>query len=572
MKRFLVFFLYILPLTVLLQEPVYAQNQRLKRAAGSRIVDGVALFNEGEYSSAHKIFSSVTDADPQNDAAYYYMGLCDFYLGNAKAAEAELREAVSLDSTNFWYRERLAALYATTGQTDLTVSTYESLLADFPRKTDIYYSLVNLYAQQGRVDKVLETLDTIESLVGKQESVALARYDVLMRLGRREEAFKALEEYNNSFSSPEVLSVMGDAMLSEDKDSLAIEYYREALLEDPVYAPAMLGISEVYRMNGSYDEYFDSMQEFIHSLEILPAAKCQYLTNVFQRSDPQFIASRQKQIDQLVEGCVTTHPKDTSVLTFAGSYYYSTDRLEKATEIFQTNTEIHPDNFAAAATFVQMLMESEQWDKLVLAAEDAFGRFPYESGFLQMKSVAHFNLNDYEGVIADNERLLEEFPSDSAAVLSAYSSIGDMYHQMGDSKRAFKTYDKALKIDPNYAPVLNNYAYYLSLKGRKLSKAYNMSKITVTQEPDNATYLDTFGWILYLQGLALEAKPFFKHAMLYGGKENATILDHYAEVLYKLKEYDQAKIYWKMALECADAAEIPDLEARSTSKLEAVGK
>jgi tetratricopeptide (TPR) repeat protein len=119
-----------------------------------------------------------------------------------------------------------------------------------------------------------------------------------------------------------------------------------------------------------------------------------------------------------------------------------------------------------------------------------------------------------------------------------------------------------LKINPDYVYALNNYAYYLSLEGKNLKKAYQMSKRTVEAEPDNATYLDTFGWILFLQGKALEAKPFFKKAMLYGGKESAVIMDHYAEVLYALKEYDLAFVYWNMAKNKNTDGEIPDLDEK----------
>ena len=120
--------------------------------------------------------------------------------------------------------------------------------------------------------------------------------------------------------------------------------------------------------------------------------------------------------------------------------------------------------------------------------------------------------------------------------------------------------------------MLNNYAYFLCLEGRKLKKAAAMSKITIEAEPDNATYLDTYGWILYLQGKASEAKPYFKHAMLYGGKDSAAVLDHYAEVLYQLKEYDTARVYWNLAkAKNADGA-VPDLDERVAQRLGAIGK
>jgi Tfp pilus assembly protein PilF len=129
-----------------------------------------------------------------------------------------------------------------------------------------------------------------------------------------------------------------------------------------------------------------------------------------------------------------------------------------------------------------------------------------------------------------------------------------------------------LKLDSSYAPVLNNYAYYLSLEGKKLKKAYTMSKKTVEAEPDNATYLDTFAWILHLMGKDLEAKPFFKHAMLYGGKDSAVMLDHYAEVLYVLGEYDLAQVYWSQAKAKNTDGEVPDLEERVAARLKAIGK
>ena len=92
--------------------------------------------------------------------------------------------------------------------------------------------------------------------------------------------------------------------------------------------------------------------------------------------------------------------------------------------------------------------------------------------------------------------------------------------------------------------MLNNYAYYLSLEGKNLKKARDMSSKTITSEPDNPTYLDTYAWILHLMGLDIEAKSYFKHAMLYGGKESKTILEHYAIVLEALGEKDLS-VYYK---------------------------
>lgn len=156
-------------------------------------------------------------------------------------------------------------------------------------------------------------------------------------------------------------------------------------------------------------------------------------------------------------------------------------------------------------------------------------------------------LGDDERVIKECETMMLLEPEDSSNVLLCLSVIGDTQYQTGNERAAYKTYEKALKIDPEYCPVLNNYAYYLCLRRRSLAKAEKMSRITVDKEPDNPTYLDTFGWILYLRGKAKEAKPYFKHAMLYGGKDSAVILMHYSLVLEKLGEKDLATYYRNLA-------------------------
>ena len=143
-------------------------------------------------------------------------------------------------------------------------------------------------------------------------------------------------------------------------------------------------------------------------------------------------------------------------------------------------------------------------------------------------------------VMADLAR--EEGNNDHLA--EALSIAGDVwYQQMEDKKKAYETYEEALKADPDRTSVLNNYAYYLSQEGKQLRKALKMSRRTVELEPDNATYLDTYGWLLYLLHKPKEAKPYFKHAMLYGGKDSAVVLEHYSKVLEALGETDLALYY-----------------------------
>ena len=536
---------------------VHAQEPRPGSDSENKVMDAVAMMNEGDVKGAEAVLTSLLAEDVSNDAAWYYLANVSLRKNDLAGAEEYFRKAIDIDPGNFWYRYRLAGIYAATQRQELTIDMYEKLLEDFPDKTELYLDMVELYTAQGEYEKALDTIDEVETVFGVTEALAMYRFNLLRTLGKNEEAFASLEEYNKEYSSPYVLATLADWQMSMYNDSTALAYYDEALELAPDYAPALLGKIETYRMTRKYDDYFRELDVFVRSEDIPAPAKSDYLMAVVQRTDPKFIRSFMPQIDSVMEKTLTVHPEDSTVLQTAGVYFYSTDRKDKAKEYFGKNAEAWPESLSASATLVEFLMYAEDWEALSEQGRTAYERFPEETAFLEMASVGDYNLERYEDVL----QIFEVAPSDSSSTLRAWSTMGDIYHRLGEPKKAYKAYDKALKINPDYVYVLNNYAYYLSEEGRKLKKALAMSRKTIEAEPDNSTYLDTYGWILFLQGKASEAKPYFKQAMLYGGKDSAVVLDHYAEVLYALKEYDMAFVYWNLARQ-KNNDDIPGLDEK----------
>jgi len=507
-----------------------------------QLLDAVQLYTDGRYLDAVNILKKLTTEDPKNDAAWYYRGLCEVYLGNTEVGQSYLKKASELDPNNYWYRERLAVTYSMTGNKSMTISEYEKLLKDFPKKVDLYYSLVNLYVQNNQMDKALSTLDEIETVMGKSDATAVTRYQILMQQQKPEEALAALKEFNDEYSSPQVLTMLGDHEIGMFNDSLALNYYNEALDIDSDYSPARLGKVEVFRLTRKYPEFFSHLDNIIGDDKIAAQPKADYLNQLQQHMDGRFFLTHQDQMDSTYNILTSVHPKDSTVLQSAGLYYYRSDRKDKAREYFKKNMECYPTSSSAALTYIQLLIADNDYEAIVEASDEASSRFPGDLAFIEASNYAHYNLGHYDKLIENSKKLLANNPDDNYK-LYAYSTLGDTYHQMGDMTSAYKAYEAALKINPDYAPVLNNYAYYLACENKQLKKALKMSKKTIEQEPDNATYLDTYAWILHLLGNDKEAKPIYKHAMLYGGKDSAEVLRHYAVVLEKLGENELAEVY-----------------------------
>ena len=98
------------------------------------------------------------------------------------------------------------------------------------------------------------------------------------------------------------------------------------------------------------------------------------------------------------------------------------------------------------------------------------------------------------------------------------------------NEEAYKAYEQSLKYNPDNIPVLNNYAYYLSLEQTDLDKAEEMSYRTTKAEPNNATYLDTYAWILFIKGNYAEARIYIDEAMkAEEGNQSDVVVEHCGE-------------------------------------------
>lgn len=395
----------------------------------------------------------------------------------------DLLQLAAKDSTNDAVQFYLGICELSLGNRDASGKAFEKAVALDPSNDDYQEQLANVYAAEGRMDE--------------------ARSIFLSLLDRKP----------GKYRSAYTLSLLAENYMFQRQDSLALANFDAALLYDPDYFPAYLGKAEVYRMKGNLAAFFSNVHLFVANPQANAYSKCNYLKELVDHVDGRTYQVWHAQLDSLVSCCVDTHPSDSSALKLAGRWFYGTGDKARGEKYFDDFLKFYPD--CAEAHYIQLSLLNER--------------------------------ENYAGMIEECGKLIAIAGDDGSQIVSALSTMGDCYQKTGDNTSAYSCYEKALKINPEYLPVLNNYSYFLSLEGKKLAKAQKMSRITVEKEPDNATYLDTYGWILHLRGKDREAKPYFKHAMLYGGKDNKEVLLHYSVVLEALGEKDLSSYYKGLA-------------------------
>ena len=510
----------------------------------SLYLEALKYYNIGEFSNAEKVFGDLLVKNPSNDAAYYY--LADIYIRNQDPAKAEkfIISAVELDPTNMWYQFKLAEIYRVMGKNDEAIEVYDRLRAEEPRNPDLYEGLIDLHILNENYEKALEVISDVETYFGANEFTGLVRYNLMIYEGKRQEAMSFLEEFDKEYGSPRTATILGDYYGTLGNDSLAIRYYSQALSLDPGYIWATFGLAESYRLRNEFDLYFEKMNIFMADAHIPAEMKTSYIGQLM--ANPQFVYTFLPEVDTLMRTLYAVNYRDSTVAYEFGIFMAQTENSEDALSAFRNNAMRYPDSKSICVQYLSYLHYMGEWHALQEESAKALILFRNDTDILQLSAIAEFNLEQIHKSLIIFKEILKH-TSDSATIVNTLNTIGDLSYSVGNKKEAYKYYERTIKMEPRQLPALNNYAYYLSLDGKKLKKARKMSYITIEDEPNNPTYLDTYAWILHLMGENAEAKTYFRHAMVYGGKEHAEILYHYAEVLFALGEYDLASIYWEQA-------------------------
>ena len=505
-------------------------------------IEGIREYCGGDYKDAESLLTKSLRMDPDNDAAMYYLAMISLSRGDSDRAMQMLSQASALSPENKWYSLATARLYVNIGEIPLAIDIYQDLIEKHPAKSDYYYEFIELLVRDNRLDEALSTLDKLEQLRGSDELTYNARYEILMRQNRIDEAEAVVRKMDKDFPSARAALILGDMSKSRYDDSTAMYYYHRALEIDKDFAPAYFGLAEIYRMQRNFYKFFQSINAFLSSPIMNPEMKASYLNEIVFPSG--MVQLFKPQVDTMMNNTLTAHPEDTTILSLCGSYFIATDSIDKGLSLLEKNVRLHPDVKSARSAYMGQLYYLQDWKRLIEASTATTAMFPEDFTLREVLAVAYWQNGDIEEAIRTYERILKDIPQDHPMLINCCGSLGDLYHELGNRRKSYSWYEKGLKIDDDYNPILNNYAYYLSEERRNLKKAIEMSRKTVLSEPENATYLDTYGWLLFLSGEYEQAKKYLKEALVYGGKESAEVLDHYAEALFALKEYNLAFLYW----------------------------
>lgn len=511
----------------------------------------------GNYQLSAGLFLQCIELDPTQPTAYYELANIFDLTNQNKEAIIYAQKAVSLNGENYWYRFLYAHLLQKSNNIDEAVKQYQILSQKNPHNIDLLYNLAGTQLYSGKYEEALKTYNKLEAEVGISEEISLQKQKIYIKLNNIEKAAEELTKLSNHFpDETKYQGYLADMYLVNNMPDKAFEIYKQILEKDPNDPYSHLALYEYYKNKGEKEKASQEIKQVFENKEFNIDTKMQILLTYYAESESK-TEIKQDAYD-LSKLLIQAHPDDAKAYTIYADFLYRDKKMDGAKENYLKAIELDSSRFALWSQVMFIESEMQDFDGMLIHSKMALELFPNQPLFYFFYGASNIQKKNYQEAI-DYLVIGKDFVVSNPPLLAQfYANLGDSYYRIKDHKNSDKYYEKALEIEPNNIYVLNNYSYYLSLRGENLDRAEALSLKANEIEPNQPNYEDTYAWILYKQGKYVAAKEWLEKAVENGGNSNAVILEHLGDVNAKLGNIDKALELWNKAKLAGETSELID--------------
>ncbi len=528
-----------------------------KRQNTALFSDGLKEKLAGNDVKAIAKFEQALKVYPQDHASMYE--LSELYARRARLDESleMMKKAVDLNPENEWYQIRVAQLYKFQGDYESYAEVYRYLLKLKPGNVEYFSELSSALLLLEKYDEALKVYEEIEKQMGINELLSFQKQTIYLNRNDTKNAIAEIEKLSDAFPwEARYHAILAELYMKYGPKEKALEQYQKILQIEPSDPYIRISLAEYYRDAGDNEKAFEELLKAFSNPELDIETKVQIMVLWFEGET--FSDDLNLKAERIAEIFQNVHPSSPRGFQLMADVFMRKKDFENARANFLKAINLDKGGYLVWESLLFTDIQLEDFESLGKHAQEAMLLFPEQPLTYLFDGIAKFQLKDYAGAlksyetgrkfVVGNDRLLAEF----------FSNIGDTQHRLGNHTASDASYDKALAINPVNNLVLNNYAYYLSLRGEKLEKALQMSEKAVDLEPENPSYLDTYAWILYKMGDYEKALIWIEKSLQFAEPANGTLLEHYGDILYKLGRKAEASEQWKKARTAGETSDLID--------------
>ena len=499
----------------------------------------------GNAGDALRYFEQCLKINPHSDAAYYEMAQIALMLSDNNSAKKFGLKAISINEKNIWYLTLVANIYYQEKNIDSAIFFYEKAVKFFPERENVRLSLAGIYSEAGQNGKSEEIYNYFEKKYGINESTSISI--IKNKLNTKDYSGAELKVKELLVRDPENIlynGLLAEIYRSSGNKEMAISVYKKLIDNDPGNPRTLLSLSDFLINEKQFDDLLPILNKIAINDSISREDKISLFTKII--SDSSLIKTNGSEVELTLIVLEADNSKDGIIVLLRPEFYINQGNLKKAITRLEEIVTGQPDNYYAWERCLLLYSETKDWDKLMVKGEECATKF--NRSFIAKVLYASAAMEKEQYSLAEEELRKSKIlaGSDTDKVVQVLVMDADLFYRKKEFLKSFETFKEALKIRPEDAMILNNYAYYLAEQGQELKEAERMAKFVIEKEKGNTTYLDTYAWVLYKRGRYKESEKIMEN-IISSGKEDAEWFEHIGYIMKAQKKCDKAIEYWKTA-------------------------
>jgi len=520
---------------------------------GNLYINGCAERMKGNYLEAKKLFEECLQLNPKNVAPYYELAMIYKLQGAPNQALQNAKLCAAADQKNEWYQLLLAECFVANKQYQQSIKVRENLIKNFPQKKEFKEELAFEYSLIGENDKALKLYNELENQMGVNEQIILNKLRVLKNSGdfksAEKELIKLLETNKREIRFYNYLA----EFYSETREIEKAKSIYDKIIElDPTNPTIYLALHDYHVAKGNEKEAYEDLIKAIENPQLDIQSKSQIIEDYYRRAE----RGHQKSFEEglfLAKTAAKLHPEASALNALCGDFYRLDKNLKEASVYYYKAAINDKNSYRVWQNLLITENELVMHDSLVNHSQTAIDMFPNQPIFYLYNGIANTTIKKHDKAANALKDGLELCMGNKRLMIDFLSAAGDNYYQMKEYNNSDKSFEEALKLDADNTYVLNNYAYYLSLRNSNLELAEKLARRANELKPNNANYMDTYGWIFFQQKKYAQALEWMSGAVKLS--QSTTIIEHYGDVLFHVNKVDEAVEAWIKARDKGNKSE-----------------
>jgi tetratricopeptide (TPR) repeat protein len=527
------------------------------REAEFYFTEAEKFFMLEDYAKALVYYQKVLDIQPANATVHYRMAevfLRSNLPDDLQRAAQSIETALRYERKNKYFYLLGANIYLSLARYDQAARLYEAMMSEIPGTEEYLYELAGVYRYGNRTEDAIKVYNRAEQIFGVTENSSIPKQQLYLEAGKIKEALSEGEKLVKTFPDEERYAVGYAEMLSRYNQKNQAVVLLESFLENNPQAPnASLLLAGLYRDIQQEDKarilinsLFDNPEVELNSKLIVLNTYIEELNRL--KNSNQSDKNLKVFVLQLFEKLKKLYPDETPIQIIGGDLYQAVGNTSEAISLYQEATKKGSVNFEVWHNLIYLEIQSGNYEPAIRHCNEALEYYPNQALLYYFNGLAHLRRRMYPQAASLLEHGKKLTGSNPALVVDFLALLGEAYNGTREYDKSDKAFEEALALNPNNEIVMNNYSYYLALRGANLDRAEKLSAQLIKNNPDNPSFLDTHAWVLYKQKKYREARKMMER-VIGSGKANATHLEHFGDILYQLGDVDLAVQYWKKARE-----------------------